>query len=107
MQWDFDGEEVISRMTNREVLQHWRLLPLSLELSVRRLKRAQGWASNPRHHCQVLAAIFGVMQLEEQLEVNFKRVKDDLKLNKNSTPWATQFVEDLRLLQHTEACDEL
>ena len=43
------------------------------------------------------------MKVEEQMKVNFKRLEDDLHLNKHSTLWVKQFVEDLRLLKHIEA----
>ena len=42
------------------------------------------------------------MKAESQLKEDFKRLDDDLRLNKHSTPWARHFVEDLELLRHIE-----
>ena len=47
-----DRGEVEHSLTNREVLRHWRVLPLSLELRVRRLRRAQRWAAEPTNFVQ-------------------------------------------------------
>jgi len=78
------NEEVYFKaMSNLQLLKNWRLLPLHLELAVRRLKWLQSIASQPSANEQFAAAVFG------RIEVNganwsrcIRSLKDDGSINR-------------------------
>eukprot|EP00974_Lingulodinium_polyedra_P020398 1973102-Lingulodinium_polyedra.AAC.1 len=59
------GEMKYRSMDTMQVLQHWRLARCREEMRIRRLRWMQSWASHPGDNEQVLAVMFGKMEVEE------------------------------------------
>ena len=52
-------------MSSRELYTFWNLVPVELELRVRRLRWMQGILADKRHHLQLTAAMFGKYEFED------------------------------------------
>lgn len=70
----------------------WNMAPAAVEISKRRLKMYQRWASKPKYYGQVLAAIFSDAKVDQRLGV--ARMQDG-RVGARSTPWARQMQDDL------------
>ena len=77
---------------NEEVLKYWRFPPLKVELKVRRLKWFQAMVRNPEGHAQVIAALFGDLEIE-QADPNFQPT-----LKEGMLPMHILFLVDVSLL---------
>ena len=55
----WEGDSVVASLKNEQVLKHWRLVPLDLELKIRRLKWYQAICADPQAHAQLIVALFG------------------------------------------------
>ena len=78
------NEEVYFKaMSNLQLLKIWRLLPLHLELAVRRLKWLRSTVSQPSANEQFAAAVFGCIEVNG---ANWSRcirsLKDDGSINR-------------------------
>ena len=88
-------------MTNKQVMAYWKVAPLKIDMRVRRYKMYQTWTTEPEHHSQVLAAVFG--QTQQDRRNNVHRTKPDLDSSTTlPTPWGQQFWDDLQLAGSTE-----
>ena len=74
-----------SQWTKAQVLAHWRIGPIAVELRCQRLKSYQSRAAEPENFAQILAAIFGRMRCEKN------DTCDDMgALAEHANPWARQ-----------------
>ena len=55
--------ETFRAASNFQLYRQWRMVPMHLELTVRRLKLVQDWALHAHEHSQELAAVFGMLRL--------------------------------------------
>ena len=78
-------------MTSREVLRHWRVLPTSIESQIRRITWARQLLIDPEHNRQLLTAIFGKLDIEDEDTIN-----DDGSLREHANAYAKRFITDLQ-----------
>ncbi len=73
----------------------WRIPTSQVELSVRRLKAYQRWVARPSNHVAEIAAVFGTTKMDREQDT-FRT--NEGKLTTFSTPWAVQFMDDVKSL---------
>eukprot|EP00959_Pyramimonas_sp_CCMP1952_P147368 3084024-Pyramimonas_sp.AAC.1 len=78
-----------------EVFRDWRVNGSAGELRVRRLKRYQRWSQFPNDHEAVLTAALGTSKSDQSIGV--KRITEHKNI-RQPTPWAKQYIEDMRYL---------
>jgi hypothetical protein len=86
---------VTSSLSNRQVLRRWRIAPCKTELLVRRHRWYQTWAKFPMDSVAPLTTVFGHVRLEKGSGLP-PGVKGYVVQLDSCTPWARQFVEDLK-----------
>ena len=84
------------RMSNLQVVRHWRLVPAQLELRVRRMQWLQKLLSNPGANGQVITALFSKLRLDTD------EVLVDVRLTVHASPYAHFFLNDLEGLEECE-----
>lgn len=83
-----------------ELRRQWHVATMRAEMAVRRALLYQAWAKDPICHRQVLAAVFATQRVDHLRGVS--RLVDG-RVVEHSTPWAHQFVADIRRLGALEA----
>ena len=92
--------EIKKQITNAEVWSYWRIVPTSVELTVRRLKWWQDISRHPGENQQVITSIFGILCDEDVPVLDHRGVfrEDDSNFN-----FAAKTIkQDLLLLANTE-----
>ena len=86
--------ETFRAASNFQLYRQWRMVPMHLELTVRRLKLVQDWALHPHEHSQELAAVFGMLRLAGAVDP----LLPDGRVAGRAHPWLKQMMEDLEIL---------
>jgi len=97
-----EGAEHREAMSGREVYTFWKLVPVEIELRVKRLRWLQTVLADQRHHMQLIAAIFGKYEFED-----FTTVGRDGRLDERANPWAKLWMSDVMSLQGLDEGDSL
>ena len=97
-------EDAKLAMTNCQVLAHWRLLPIELELAVREVKWLQAICGGGAAHDQLIGALFG------ELKVGGVRMFSALnhtgKLSGVASPYAKKMISNLNYFRPLETAKE-
>ena len=91
--------QVVSSMSNLDVLRFWKLSTCSTELAIRRLKWYQHMVLYKDDSWLPIAAIFGHCRGEANLGIPAGVVDGRIAVNAGATPWAAQFAADFDRLQ--------
>ena len=91
-----DANQVVSGLSNLEVLRYWRLGTVHTELTIRRVKWLQQMALHPQEHRLVFAAIFGTCRGE--LAAGIAPGVADNAIQPSATLWAKQAYTDILAL---------
>lgn len=81
------GEAGYEKVTSRQVLARWKLVPFAVDLRVRRLRWLQSMLRNPEEHRQTIAAVWGKLLIVE----GEPKVGEDGLLTESANSFAVQW----------------